>query len=127
MTKKQKIMVVDDEKEVQDVLQTRFEALGYDVVIAENGEEALEKVKTDKPDLIILDIKMPKLDGYGVCRNLKGDKDFKDTPIVMLSVKAMEKDREIGLKCGAEAYITKPFDPKKLVDTVKSLLSGNHP
>lgn len=99
-----------------------LELEGYDVITASDGEEALDKVLSEGPDLVILDVMMPKLNGKDVCRRLKGDPATAKTPIIFLSAKAQELDVEAGLELGADAYVTKPFDPSDLLETVASLL-----
>ena len=118
-----KILIVEDESSLAETLKLRFEGNGYSVDIAHDGQEALEKVRQDKPSLILLDLMLPKIDGYKVCRILKFDEKYKDIPVVMLTAKAQEEDRELGFSVGANAYIVKPFDAGELVAQVKNLLS----
>jgi DNA-binding response OmpR family regulator len=117
-----KILVVDDELDLLEMLKTRFESMGYDVVTAVDGHEGLTKAKTEKPDLIILDIMMPKMDGHQVCRLLKFDARYKHIPIVMLTARGQEIDRQMGAEVGADCYITKPFDAAELVKVIKEQL-----
>lgn len=116
-----KILIVEDEVDLANALKMRFESAGYSVDTAIDGQEALQKVRDNPPHLIILDLMLPKIDGYKVSRILKFDEKYKDIPIIMLTAKAQEKDKELGLQVGASAYIVKPFDSKDLVDKVKEL------
>jgi len=117
-----KILLVDDETDFVDVVRTRLEAHQYKVIPAYDGEEALEKIKEEKPDLIILDIVLPKLNGFDVCRKLKIDDNYKDIPIIMLTAKFQKSDIEFGKAMGADAYIVKPFEPEVLVEKMRELL-----
>lgn len=119
---KKKILLVDDEKDLVETVSLRLKALGYEVIAAYDGKEALEKAKKDKPDLIILDLMLPKIDGYKVCRMLKFDEKYKNIPIVMFTARAQESDKELGLQVGADEYITKPFDAVVLLTKIKALL-----
>jgi two-component system alkaline phosphatase synthesis response regulator PhoP len=95
---------------------------GYEVVTALDGEQALEKVAQQKPDLIVLDIMMPKLDGYETCKALKSREETKDIPVILLSAKGRNVDQKTGFEVGADDYITKPFSPRKLVERINSIL-----
>jgi two-component system alkaline phosphatase synthesis response regulator PhoP len=118
---KTKILLVDDEKDIVEFLKYNLERENFDVVVAYNGEEALKKMSS-KPDLVILDILMPKLDGYEVCKRIRAVKEFENTPIIFLTAKASEIDEVLGLELGASDYIKKPISPQKLVARVKSNL-----
>lgn len=122
MADKKRIMIVDDEKDLVETLTFRLEAAGYEVLAAFDGQEGLEKVRREKPDLILLDVMMPKLDGYQVCRMLKFDEKFKKTPVIMLTARGQEQDKNTGKTVGADAYMTKPFDSKALLDKIKELI-----
>lgn len=115
------ILVVDDEKNIVEVLKLRLEASGYKVDAAYDGEEGLAKARNGKYDLILLDLTLPKRDGQSVCLELKMDSKVSKIPIVMLTARAQAKEKEIGQKMGADAYITKPFDPKELLSTIQRL------
>jgi len=119
-----RVLVVDDDKVIQQLLEVNLELEGYEVVKASNGEEALKMVQDIRPDLILLDVMMPKLDGREVCRRIKSDPLTAETPIIFLSARAQDMDVNSGLELGASAYITKPFDPVDLLDTVMRVLSG---
>ena len=116
---KGKILVVDDEASIRRILQTRLEMIGYSVVTASDGEEALSAFHLLTPDLIVLDVMMPKLDGYGVCQELRKQSDV---PIIMLTALADVADRITGLELGADDYMTKPFSPKELEARIACVL-----
>ena len=117
-----KILLVDDEPHIIMMLENRMKHVGYEVITACEGQEALTKAKKEKPDLIILDLMLPKLDGYKVCRMLKFDEKYKHIPIIMLSARAQEADKKMGETVGADGYVTKPFEPQVLLGKVKDLL-----
>jgi len=117
-----KILVVDDEQDLVEMVTARLEANGYEVISAYDGQEGLRKAQQEKPDLIILDVMMPKADGYKVSRMLKFDVKFKDIPIIMFTARAQEVDRQTSKEVGADAYITKPFEPEVLLAKIKELL-----
>ncbi len=119
-----KILLVDDETDFVDVVRTRLEANKYQVTPAYDGEEALAKVREERPDLIILDIVLPKINGFDVCRKLKIDNKYKDIPIILLTAKFQKSDIEFGKAMGAEAYIVKPFEPEMLIKKIKELLKN---
>ena len=120
---KGKILVVDDEVYIVHILDFSLRREGYDVVTALDGEQALEKVKSDQPELIVLDILMPKLDGYDACRKLRADPQTADIPIILLSAKGRNVDQRMGYDAGATDYITKPFSPRKLVEKINTILT----
>ncbi|NQT75574.1 MAG: response regulator [Candidatus Omnitrophica bacterium] len=119
---KKRILIVDDEDDLRSMLKFRLEALDYDVLDAVDGQEGLDKARSSRPDLIILDLMLPKLDGFKVCRMLKFDEKHKHIPIIMFTARAQEKDKQIGKEMGADAYITKPFEPDVLLGKMKELL-----
>lgn len=120
---KGKILVVDDEAYLLQILDFSLGAEGYDVVTAEDGEQAIQKAKSEQPDLIVLDIMMPKMDGYETCRALKASDETKHIPVILLSAKGRNVDQQMGFEVGAEDYITKPFSPRKLVDRINAILN----
>ena len=122
MSKTKTILVVDDEVELVDMVKMRLEANDYEVLSAYDGQEGLEKAKKEKPDLIILDLMLPKMDGYKVCGLLKADSRYNKIPIIIFSARAQEEDRKLGEELGAEIYITKPFEPQLLLEKIKELL-----
>jgi len=119
---KGKILVVDDEIYIVHILDFSLGMEGYEVVTALDGEQAIEKARAEKPDLIVLDIMMPKLDGYETCKILKAEKDTRDIPVILLSAKGRNVDQKIGFEVGADDYITKPFSPRKLVERINAIL-----
>ncbi|HZQ27165.1 MAG TPA: response regulator [Acidimicrobiales bacterium] len=116
------VLVVDDDPVIQKLLQVNFEMEGYVVITAGDGVEGLERARADRPDIIICDIMMPRMDGLEVTRTLKGDPDTAPIPIVLLSAKAQQADVNAGEATGANAYVTKPFDPLDLLERVAALL-----
>ncbi|MFD1671366.1 response regulator YycF [Agrilactobacillus yilanensis] len=114
-----KILVVDDEKPISDIVKFNLEKEGYEVVTAYDGEEAVEKVEAEEPDLILLDLMLPKMDGLEVARQVRKKRD---TPIIMLTAKDSEIDKVLGLELGADDYVTKPFSNRELVARVKANL-----
>lgn len=119
---KKKILLVDDEKDVLATLQSLLLTEGFNVVTATDGMEALNKVKAESPDLILLDIMLPKLDGFKVCHLLKFNDEFKKIPIIMITARAQDEDMEKGKAVGADFYLIKPFDFKILVAKMEELL-----
>ena len=118
-----KILIVDDEPNIVMALEYTFKKNNYEVFIARDGIEALDIVKTNFPDVIILDIMMPLVDGYATLEQIRKDANLKHTKVIFLSAKNKESDIEKGLALGADAYLTKPFSVKKVVDQVLELLS----
>jgi two-component system phosphate regulon response regulator PhoB len=121
---KQKILVVDDEPDAVELIEFNLKAAGYDVVRANDGEEALKKARMTLPDLIVLDLMLPEVDGMEVCKILRRDQKTSSIPVVMVTAKAAEIDRVLGLELGADDYVTKPFSPRELVLRVKRLLKS---
>jgi DNA-binding response OmpR family regulator len=120
-----RVLVVDDDRVIQQLLEVNLELEGYEVAgTASDGREALDKIAKLKPDLVILDIMMPKMDGMAVCRHLKADPETAKIPVILLSARAQDMDIRDGLDIGANAYLTKPFDPVELLDVVGRLLKG---
>jgi len=119
---KQKILVVDDEPDAVELIEFNLKAAGYDVTTAADGEGALAKARSVLPNLIVLDLMLPEVDGLEVCKILRRDPKTSGIPIVMLTAKAAEIDRILGLELGADDYVTKPFSPRELVLRVKRLL-----
>lgn len=119
---KKRILVVDDEIDLVETLRFSLELEGYEVLVAYNGEDALHLARNESPDLILLDVMLPKMDGYKVCRLLKFDSRFRHIPIFMLTAKTQDKDRMIGEQTGADEYITKPFEMEDLMKKVKEYL-----
>ncbi len=124
---KGKILVVDDEIYIVHILDFSLGMEGYSVVTALDGEQALEKAQAEKPDLIVLDIMMPKLDGYETCKRLKADPATRAIPVILLSAKGRNVDQKVGFEVGADDYITKPFSPRKLVERINAILGQGSP
>lgn len=116
----QKVLVVDDEQSIVTLLKYNLETAGYIVEVAYDGEEALKKVEEEQPELIVLDVMLPKKDGIEVCKSIRSDKSL--VPILMLTAKDDEFDRVLGLELGADDYMTKPFSPREVVARVKAIL-----
>jgi len=124
---KGKILVVDDEIYIVHILDFSLGMEGYQVITALDGEQALEKARAEKPDLIVLDIMMPKLDGYETCKMLKSEDLTREIPVILLSAKGRNVDQKIGFEVGADDYITKPFSPRKLVERINAILGQSSP
>lgn len=122
-----KILVVDDEPDAVDLVQFNLKNAGYEVVTAADGAEALKMARDFSPDLVLLDVMLPEIDGLEVCKMLRRDPATSGTPIIMLTAKAAEIDRVLGLELGADDYVTKPFSPRELVLRVKNLLQRRAP
>ena len=122
MVNKKGILVVDDEPYVIRSLTFVLQKEGYDVSSAVNGEEAMAKVRESKPNLMFLDVMMPKKNGYEVCQEIKNDSGLSDIYIIMLTAKGQEADREKGLDLGANEFMTKPFSPARVVKRVRELM-----
>ncbi|MCU0536365.1 MAG: response regulator [Hydrococcus sp. Prado102] len=118
------VLVVEDSPTQQQIILDLLKNSGLKVTIVQDGVEALEHVQKFNPNLVILDIVMPRMNGYEVCRRLKSDPKTKDVPVILCSTKAEEFDRYWGMKQGADAYIVKPFQPVELLGTIKQLLRG---
>ena len=119
---KTKILVVDDEPDALELIEVNLKGAGFDVLSAANGRQALEKARAMLPALVLLDVMLPEVDGLEVCKNLRRDPKTAFIPIIMLTARAAEIDRVLGLELGADDYITKPFSPRELVLRVKNLL-----
>ena len=117
-----KILAVDDSPTILAIIQDMLESAGYEVLSAVDGQEALDKARKEKPDLIILDIMLPKLDGYKVCSMLKLDPNYKNILIIFLTALSQESAEKMCSEATADAYITKPFEPEILLSTIKELL-----
>ncbi|MBU8921988.1 MAG: response regulator [Bacteroidales bacterium] len=120
--KKGKVLVVDDEVNITQILEFSIGSEGYEVLTASNGEEAIDKARREQPDLIILDIMMPRIDGYEACRILKANPITKNIPVVLLTAKGRDIDKRLGYEVGASDYIIKPFSPNKLIERIHELL-----
>lgn len=118
----EKVLVVDDEAHIVELISYNLSAAGYSVITANNGIDAVKMAKDEKPRLILLDLMIPGLDGFDVCKEVRGDKELKNTSIIMLTAKGEEFDKILGLELGADDYITKPFSVRELLARVKAVL-----
>ena len=121
---KKRILIVDDQKDIVELIRFKLENEGFECLVAFDGEEGLQKAKKHKPDLILMDIMMPKINGYQVCRLLKSDENYKNIPIIMLSAKDQESDKFWGKESGADDYVTKPFDFEELFQKIQGYLEA---
>lgn len=117
-----KVLIADDERDIVETIQFMLECEGIECFTAHDGEEALNLIRTNPPDLVILDVMMPKINGYKVCRLLKFDAKYKNIPVLMVTARSQEEDKIIGEETGADEYITKPFDIMEVVEKVKKYL-----
>lgn len=117
-----KILVVEDDEDIMELISFNLKKEGYSVVKALTGEEALKQVQSASPDIVLLDVMLPEIDGLEVCRNLKSDSKTKNIPVIMVTAKGEESDVVAGLELGAEDYVVKPFRPKELVARVRAVL-----
>lgn len=121
-----KILIADDDPIIIKLLQVNLELDGYDVVTAEDGAEAVEKAAEFKPDLVILDIMMPRMDGWAALQELKRQPETAKVPVIFLSAKAQQDDVRRGYDAGAAEYLTKPFDPSELLSIIEQILAGTY-
>lgn len=119
---KKKILLVDDEQGLVDTIAKRLDVCGYDIISANDGQKGYELACNESPDLIILDIMLPKMDGYKVCGFLKKDSRYSGIPIILLTAKADEGDMKLGMEMGAEVYMTKPVVVEQLIQRIEELL-----
>lgn len=119
---KDKILVIDDEKDILDLVEYNLKQNGYKVACVATGEEALDAARSYKPDLILLDLMLPGVDGFDVCKDLKSQPDTQEIPVIMLTAKSEDIDVVTGLELGADDYITKPFSPRVLIARVRAIL-----
>lgn len=119
---KKRILLVDDEKDLAETVVFQLQISGYEAIVAYDGQEGLGKARKEKPDLIILDLMLPKMDGYKVCGLLKNDSRYAKIPIIMFTARAQESDIKLAKEVGAEAYITKPFEQEILLGKIRELL-----
>ena len=125
MAEKPRILLVDDEPSIIKMVGKRLEVEGFEVLIAMDGQEGLEKARAEHPHLIVLDLMLPKLNGYEVCTMLKQDTRHQGTPIILFTARAQEKDEKLGMECGADAYVRKPFRAQELLEKIRALLPAS--
>ena len=118
-----KILIAEDERDIRDLIAFTLRFAGHEVVTASNGEEAVQMAPQANPDLILMDVRMPRMTGYEACRAIKANPNLKDIPVVFLSAKGQESEIQTGLEVGAEEYLLKPFAPDQLTDRVKAILA----
>jgi CheY-like chemotaxis protein len=118
-----KILIAEDERDIRDLVAFTLRFAGHEVFTASNGEEAVELAPKVNPDLILMDVRMPRMTGYEACKIMKADPDLKDIPVVFLSAKGQESEIQQGLASGAEEYLLKPFAPDQLTSRVKVILA----
>jgi len=120
---KNRVLIVDDEPDIVEAIKFSLELENIECMVAYDGEEALAKAKNENPDLIILDIRLPKINGYKVARLLKFDESFKNIPIIMLTARTQESEKQLGMETGADEYVTKPFEMDEVIALVKKYLN----
>lgn len=117
-----KILIAEDERDIRDLVAFTLRFAGYEVVVATNGEEAVQLAPQVNPDLILMDVRMPRMTGYEACKVMKANPDIKDIPVVFLTARGQENEIQQGLEAGAEEYLLKPFAPDQLTSRVKAIL-----
>ena len=117
-----KILIAEDEPDIRELVAFTLRFAGHEVIVTSNGEEALQQAPQVMPDIIMMDVRMPRMTGYDACRAMKADPLLKDIPIVFLSAKGQDSEIQTGMDAGAEEYLLKPFAPDKLVERVKAIL-----
>ena len=122
---KRRILVVDDEEHIVNIMRFTLEHAGYEVIAAHDGKEGLRMAREEKPDLIVLDLMLPNIDGYKVCRLLKFDKKYQQIPIILASARSEAQDRELGRQVGADYFLAKPFQADDLTTKVREFLSAS--
>ncbi|QXM05830.1 response regulator transcription factor [Crassaminicella indica] len=120
--KKKKVLVVDDEQHIIELIQFNLESNGYDVITSENGEDAIVIAQEEMPDVIILDLMLPGIDGFEACKKIRNNEKTRKIPIIMLTAKGEETDKVLGLELGADDYLTKPFSVRELIARIKAIL-----
>jgi two-component system alkaline phosphatase synthesis response regulator PhoP/two-component system response regulator VicR len=120
-----KVLVCDDERHIVRLIQVNLERQGYNVVTAFDGKEGLEKIRSEKPNVVVLDVMMPYMDGFEVLKTIRREPETENLPVIMLTAKAQDKDVFEGYHYGADMYLTKPFNPMELVTFVKRIVQGN--
>ena len=125
MAEKPRILLVDDEPSIVKMVSKRLEVEGFAVTVAMDGQEGLAKAQAEQPDLIILDLMLPKLNGYEMCTMLKQDVRYQKIPIILFTAKTQDKDEKLGMECGANVYVRKPFRAPELMEIIRKLLGAS--
>jgi len=120
-----KILVAEDSATISEMMKQSLEEAGFSVITAADGQDALEKARTQNSDLIVLDLMLPKIDGYKVCRMLKFDEKYKNIPVVILTARSGDADKKLASEVRADAYLVKPFEPETLISKIKEFLGSN--
>jgi DNA-binding response OmpR family regulator len=118
-----KILIAEDERDIRDLITFTLRFAGHEVIATANGEDAYERALAEKPDLILMDVRMPRMTGYEACKRMKEEESIKDIPVAFLSAKGQETEINTGLEVGAVEYILKPFSPDQLTERVKVILA----
>lgn len=118
-----KIVIAEDEPDIRELIAFTLRFAGHEVITGSNGEEGYQLAKTERPDLVMLDVRMPRLTGYEACKRIKAEPELANIPVIFLSAKGQENEIEQGLAAGAEEYLLKPFAPDQLVERVKTVLA----
>ncbi|GAB4486886.1 MAG: hypothetical protein Fur0016_16940 [Anaerolineales bacterium] len=121
-----KIVIAEDEPDIRELIAFTLRFAGYEVIAGSNGEEGYQLAKAERPDLVMLDVRMPKLTGYEACKRIKAEPELTNVPVIFLSAKGQENEIEQGFAAGAEEYLLKPFAPDQLVERVKTVLAKYH-
>ena len=127
MAEKHRILLVDDEPSIVKMVGKRLEVEGFEVLVAMDGQEALAKAQAEHPDLIILDLMLPKLNGYEVCTMLKQDTRHQKIPVILFTAKTQDKDEKLGMECGANVFVRKPFRAPELLEKIRELIAASQP
>lgn len=117
-----KVVIAEDEPDIRDLISFTLQFAGYEVFAGNNGEEGYELTKREKPDVVMLDVRMPKMTGYEACRRIKADPELKDIPVIFLSAKGQDAEIQSGLEAGADEYLLKPFAPDQLTERIREIL-----
>lgn len=121
-----RILIAEDERDIRELIAFTLKFAGHEVIATSNGEEALQAALSEKPDLILLDVRMPRMSGYQACEKIKADPGTRQIPVVFLSAKGQESEVKTGMDAGADEYILKPFSPDQLTARIKSILANHH-
>ena len=116
-----KILIIEDDPIILYLYKTQFERAGFEVKVANNGEAGFYSLHQSPPDAVLLDLMLPKINGYELCRKLKGDAHHQKVPVILFTAMAQQKDKQLGFQCGADAYVCKPFRTRELLDKIKEL------